>query len=105
MGTASSVGGPPVALVYQDAPGAQMRATLSAFFLFGTLVSLALLVPAGRLGWAEWRAGVTLLPAVMLGFALSGRARHVIDRGYTRNAVLIVSTLGAIGVLARELAR
>ena len=39
MGTIAAIGGPPMALLYQHAPGARVRGTLSSFFLIGTIFS------------------------------------------------------------------
>ena len=36
LGTVASVGGPPMALVYQHAAGARIRSTMSGFFLLGS---------------------------------------------------------------------
>ena len=52
MGTIAAVGGPPLALLYQHAPGAQVRGTLSGLFFLGTIVSLAAL--------PLWRANSSL---------------------------------------------
>ena len=41
MGTVASIGGPPIALVYQHGTGARLRATMSSFFWIGTVMSLA----------------------------------------------------------------
>jgi len=38
MGTAPSIGGPPVALLYQRHPGPVVRSTLGAIFLVGTVM-------------------------------------------------------------------
>ena len=35
LGTVAAVGGPPLALLYQDAPGARIRSTISGFFVVG----------------------------------------------------------------------
>ena len=40
MGTIASIGGPPMALVYQHESGARIRTSLSGFFLAGTLISI-----------------------------------------------------------------
>ena len=47
MGTASSIGGAPVALVYQHAGGPRTRATLASIFVFGTVISIGTLAIAG----------------------------------------------------------
>jgi len=104
MGTTSSIGGPPMAMVYQDAPGAQMRATLSGYFVLGALLSIAFLAIGGDFGTEELRRGLALAPAIVAGFVVSRWTAPRLDRGYTRTAVLVVSALGAAAVLIRQLA-
>lgn len=53
MGTITSISGPPMALVYQDASGARLRATMSSFFWVGTVMSLVVLRLVGRFGEDE----------------------------------------------------
>lgn len=95
MGSLTSVGGPPMALVYQRHSGAQMRAALALFFTFGALLSLALLGVAGEVHAADFSRAFTLLPAMLLGFGLSHWAARWLDRGYTRTAILWFSGLVA----------
>jgi uncharacterized protein len=103
MGTASTVGGPPMALVYQKESGPLIRATLNRYFLLGTVLAVAALVPAGLLGWAELRTGLVLIPGVAAGFLVSRRLHGVIDRGWARPAVLVISAASAAAVLVKEL--
>jgi hypothetical protein len=103
MGTATSVGGPPMALVYQSESGVRLRGTLSAVFLTGGLLSLAGLALAGRFGPAELAAGLGLLPGVVAGFLLSGPLATYLDGRWLRPAVLAVSAAAALAVLARSL--
>jgi uncharacterized membrane protein YfcA len=103
MGTLSSIGGPPLALLYQYAQGARLRGTLSAHFVLSTLVSVTALHAVGRLGASEGRAALVLLPAVLLGYAVSGVTAPLLDRGHTRRAVLVVSALAALGVVVKQL--
>lgn len=102
MGTAVSVGGPPIALVYQAESGPRIRGTLSAYFTLGVLMSLSALWYVGRFGRAELLLSVGLLPGVLLGFLLSRHLTDVLDRGYTRRAVLIISAAAALAVIARQ---
>lgn len=103
MGTAAAVGGPPVALAYQRESGPVIRSTLCRFFLLASVPAIAVLVPAGRLGWDELAAGLALLPGVVIGFLLSRRLHRFLDRGWARPAVLTVAAVSATAVLAREL--
>jgi uncharacterized membrane protein YfcA len=103
LGTAVSIGGPPIALIYQHETGARLRGTLAAFFLIGVTMSLAGLRLADRFGAPELRLSVYLLPGVLVGFLVSRRAAHLLDRGYTRPAILTISALSSVLVIARAL--
>ena len=48
LGTATSIGGPPMALVWQRNSGARLRGTMSGFFLIGSVMSLVVLAFTGR---------------------------------------------------------
>ena len=50
MGTTTSIGGPPMALVYQSSDGPTFRSTLATYFAVGAAISLATLAAAGQLG-------------------------------------------------------
>jgi hypothetical protein len=76
---------------------------LSAFFLTGTIISLAMLRVAGRFGLAELKAGLLLAPAALLGFALSGRLRGWVDGKALRPLVLAFSGVSALTVIVRSL--
>ena len=101
MGTIAAIGGPPMALLYQRAPGAQVRGTLSSVFLVGTVVSLAALALVGRFGGEELRLTLLLLPGALFGFVVSRRLASRLDRGYTRPAVLVVASIAGFLVVVR----
>ena len=103
MGTIASIGGPPMALIYQDAPGARIRSTMSGFFLAGTILSLAALRGVGRFGLYEVRLALLMLLPILLGYALSSWTAGLVDRGYTRRAVLAVSGVSGAVVVIRQL--
>jgi len=103
MGTTSNTGGPPIALVYQHAPGARLRSTLSGFFVPGTIMSLVALVAVRRFGRYELWSALTFLPGVLIGFLLSARTLSLLDRGYTRAAVLTLSAVSGAIVILRAL--
>jgi uncharacterized membrane protein YfcA len=88
--------------VYQDAPGDRIRGTLGVYFVVGCVMSLIAVAAVGRLGLFELICGAVMLPGVLLGFALSTRFTPWIDRGYTRPAILAVSGVGGIVVVARH---
>ena len=101
MGTIASIGGPPMALLYQHAPGARVRGTLSSFFLVGTIISLAALSLVGRFGRDELRLTVALLPGALFWFVVSRRIASRLDRGYTKRAVLATATVAGLIVVVQ----
>lgn len=105
MGTVSSAGGPPLALLYQYAPGPELRSTLGTLLLAGVVVSMASLAFVGRFGLWEITSGLSLLPGMFTGFALSRPLAVVLDGGYTRRAVLSVSAVAGASLLLREFLR
>lgn len=100
-GTASSIGGPPVALLYQDASGPQVRSTLAAYFTAGTLLSIGGLAVGGQVTGEALAAGALLVLPMLAGFALSGPARPLLDRGWTRPAVVGLAATGALALLVQ----
>ena len=102
MGTLSSVGGPPMALLYQDAKGPKIRATLAGFFILGTNISLLALILVGKFGWPEFITSLTLVPGVLLGYLLSGQVKTWLDKGYMRPAILAVCAASAFVVIVKQ---
>ena len=103
MGTVSSIGGPPMALVHQDTSGAQLRGTLAPFFVFGTFLSIATLTAIGEYRAPGFIATLILLPALGIGFLLSRHGAALLDRGFTRHAVLSLSAVSAVAVLLKTM--
>jgi hypothetical protein len=101
MAATTSIGGPPLALAFQDRAGTRLRGTLSACFVPLGVLSLLALYLGGRLGGPEIAAGAALLPAVLVGFLVSGRTARALDRAWLRAGVLAVSALAGVVAIAR----
>jgi uncharacterized membrane protein YfcA len=86
--TATGIGGPPLALVYQHQPGRVLRATLAVCFLVGQLFSLLLLALTSRLHQEQLSAALWLLPALAAGALVSRWSHGRIDGRPMRLAVL-----------------
>jgi hypothetical protein len=99
----ADVRGLAVALAYREAGGPRLRATLSAFFLVGSVLSLGMLAVAGEVTADGLAAGAALVPAVGVGYALAEPLRHRLRRRGVREAVLAFSTLAATGLAAQAL--
>lgn len=99
--TTAGIGGPPVALLFHDAEGPEIRGSLALYFLIGLVMTLVGLAYAGRFGTDHLMASLLLTPASVIGFLASRPASRFIDRGYARPAILILSTIAAVTLLAR----
>lgn len=100
-GTAASIGGPPIALLYQDAAGPRVRGTIGGYFVLGSVTSIIALAAAGQVTGESLARTALLMPFVLVGFALSGPARQVLDDGWTRRAVLAVAAVSAVLLVGR----
>ncbi|MEE3851717.1 sulfite exporter TauE/SafE family protein [Gordonia sp. LSe1-13] len=103
LGTATSIGGPPMALVYSGAEGARVRSNMSAFFLVGSVMSLVALAATGSLHPDIARTFVALIPVVLLGFAASRVVNRVLDKDRLRTASITVSALGAVLLIGQQI--
>ncbi|MBG0830823.1 sulfite exporter TauE/SafE family protein [Planomonospora sp. ID67723] len=101
-GTATGIGGPPMALVYQDAKGPQIRATLAMFFFLSAAQSLAVLAFLDRLPARAVTFGATLIPCLIAGFLVSGPLRRYLDGGRVRAGILVVAALSALVLITRS---
>lgn len=103
MGTATSVGGPPMALLYQHERGPVVRSTLAATFTVGTAVSFTVLAASGAVeGWQVVLA-LALQPGMVVGLLLSRVAVRRLDGGRLRPAVLTLAGLTAALAILRGL--
>ena len=101
MGTITSVGAPPIALVLQNVAPAKLRATLGLILFLGSIFSLSMLALAGRFGRVEALLSLSLLPFMLLGFTASGPLRHRLRPERVRTLLLCACALSATGVLAK----
>ncbi|ADB32810.1 protein of unknown function DUF81 [Kribbella flavida DSM 17836] len=100
-GTAASIGGPPAAVVLQHEHGSRLRATLAAFFLIGSIVSLLALAVGGRLTSHQLAYGATWIPALAIGFGLAVPLQKRLKGPRLRQAVLLLAGLSSVVVILR----
>lgn len=103
MSTVSSMGGPPMALLYQNEEGPRIRATISAIFTVGGFITLAGLWWAGRFGRVELLLGLLLMPGILIGFVISSYTTEIADRVQLKPVILTISALSALAVIYKAL--
>ncbi|AVJ25951.1 sulfite exporter TauE/SafE family protein [Achromobacter spanius] len=102
MGTMTSVGAPPIAIVLQHAAPPRLRATLGMVLFLGSIFSLAMLALAKR--YTGYHAGLalSLAPFLLAGFAVSSRLRTLLPPRAVRGVLLVACAMGAVGVLVKS---
>jgi uncharacterized membrane protein YfcA len=101
MGTSSSIGGPPMALIMQHQDAQFIRGNLAAFFVVSTLMTLAMLVPVGFFGTEQLLLSLPLLPGTLLGYWLARKTWHLISPRTLRYTTLaLCSFCGLFAVIS-----
>lgn len=101
-GTATSIAGPPVAILLQHGRPSAVRATLAVFFFGGVLMSLGALGVAGEIPMASVWVALLCVPLVVLGLWLGTRTRDRVPREQFRRAVLVLSAASAVALVAKS---
>jgi uncharacterized membrane protein YfcA len=101
MGTISGIGGPPLALVYQNATGPHLRANLAVLFVLGTTISLIALIWIGRFGVVDVWYTLLLLVGVVIGVLCREPIKRRLDKAAARPWLLGLCAVSAVAVLAR----
>ena len=96
MGTATSIGGPPMALVWQGHDGARLRGTMSAFFMVGSSISMAMLWLAGTVTRDMLVLALWMVPAVVAGYAASRYVNRFLSQARLKALAFGASALGSL---------
>jgi uncharacterized protein len=99
MGTITSAGAPPFAILTQRLEPPQIRATVGCILAVGAAVSLLMLAAAGRFGLPQLELSISLLPWVLVGFAVSSRVGRRISPRSIRQFLLALAAAGGVGIL------
>lgn len=94
--TATGVGGPPLALLYQHRPGPELRSTIACCFLVGELISLIILAVAGKVNAEQLWWALALVPPLLVGSVASRVVHQRIDARRLRQGVLLFALVSGI---------
>ncbi len=103
-GLVSSIGGPPVALLYSAEEAARIRSTLAAIFTIGVSITVTVRVATGNVTMTDLEVSAFLFPAVVIGYLVSLAIKDRIPRHAVRASILIVSALAGVALIGRAVA-
>ncbi|WP_340109180.1 TSUP family transporter [Pikeienuella sp. HZG-20] len=102
IGTLTSVGAAPMALIYQHDEARKARATLNTFFMFGVAGSFAALAIAGLVEVRHVRFAAAMAPMALLGIWLAGPLARRVGGMSLKPIGLSLATLGALLLIWRN---
>jgi uncharacterized membrane protein YfcA len=102
MGVITSVGAPPLALIYQSRDVKKSRPTLAAFFAIGCAMSLAALYLSGWAGVEQFWLACFMAPAAVLGTLLGNRLKGRVNTNY-RPYLLSVAGVASVLLIVQGL--
>jgi uncharacterized membrane protein YfcA len=102
-GLVASIGGPPLALLYTRDEGPVVRSNLASVFAIGIAINITARVVSGNISWDDVRVAAILFPALVLGYLVSGLVKDRMSQPLVRSSILVLSLVGATGLLIRAL--
>ncbi|MEN8114021.1 MAG: sulfite exporter TauE/SafE family protein [Actinomycetota bacterium] len=100
-GLVASIGGPPLALLYTRDDGPTIRSNVAAIATVGLLITISARWISGNISLGDLRVAALLFPALAGGYLLSLRFKSRISQRFVRNSILVLSMLGALGLIVR----
>ena len=95
-GTITAIGGPPIALLWQNLKPQTIRANMSVFFIASSIIALTALFMIGKFGWTEIKLSLFTLPGVFVGFYSSKLIANHIPAHLIRYGILLMSTISSL---------
>lgn len=99
-GVVTSVGAPPLALIYQHRPAVETRATLAAFFAFGGMMSLIVLYASGWATLSHLWIAMFMAPPAFIGTLIGRKLRGRFDKRY-RYFLLAIAAFASVLLIIR----
>tara|TARA_B100000787_G_C16183941_1_gene293484 strand:- start:1327 stop:2076 length:750 start_codon:yes stop_codon:yes gene_type:complete len=100
MGTLTGIGGPPMAIVYQNSSAPKVVATLNMFFGVGALFSVLLFVYFDLINLPEVMKSIYLAPGLVVGTYIGRRriVREFVNRNL-KNLIIAVCFISAFVII------
>lgn len=99
----STIGGPPMALLFSREKPPTIRANMAALFIVGLTITLITRLAAGEVTRLDAKVAAILLPALAGGFLMSTRLAARLPQSKARAAILWLSAGSALALAVRTI--
>lgn len=103
MGTSTSIGGPPMALVLQNSETSALRANLGAYFIVSCILSLITLGMTGHFKLYHLFYALVSIPAVLFSSWAAYKLAHHFKPHWIRYALLLLCSVAGSSMLFKGL--
>lgn len=103
LGTSTSIGGPPMALLMKRFDPDKVRGTMSGTFVIGSVLSLCILTGAGHVSSLQLQATLLCLPLVVAGLAVAHVLKKHIDSAFINRAVVVIAVGASLLLLIESI--
>lgn len=100
--TATGIGGPPLALVYQHQRAPILRSTIALCFAVGEIISLAMFLIMGLVSASQVGSAVVLVPFLAVGACLSRHAHHRFEGNLLRTSVIVFAMVSGTLIIFKS---
>ena len=102
MGTLTSIGAPPMALVFQHGQVKMVRSTLSTFFFIGCFFSLTVLFYFGSFTVKHIFITAFFIPPLLIGFKISSLLVHKVNQKVMRYFMISISGISSVILIIKS---
>jgi uncharacterized membrane protein YfcA len=102
--TATGIGGPALAMVFQHYRAPALRSTIALCFAIGEALSLAMLSVTGTITGAKFMSALCLVPPVIVGAWISQHVHQRLNARVLRISVMAFAIVSGAAILYQTLA-
>ena len=103
-GLVASIGGPPIALLYHDAPGGTARSSMALIFTIGIAINITARAVTREITGDDLAVAAVLFPAMLVGLWASQFFLGWAEGTVLRRGILAVSAVAAVALLVKTIA-
>lgn len=101
--TATGIGGPPMALVYQHHEAPILRSTLALCFAIGEIISLLMFLIMGLIHFRLIGSALAFSPFLVIGACLSQLAHNHVNGRLLRTFVIVFAVVSGTLIIIRSI--